>query len=106
MNNGGNAQYTSHRIADESLEEMTADIEQTVIRKIRKTPAYSIMTDVATDVSNRKHLVFVVKYVDDDTGEVNINYLNDVQIDNGLVVTVFKVVIGGKYINLNKITKI
>ena len=40
---------------------------------------------------NRKHLAFSIccKYVDADTGEVNINYLKDVQTETGPAVTVF-----------------
>lgn len=59
---------------------MTTDIQQTVISKIRKSPAYSVMPDEATDVSNRKHLEFVANYI---------NYYKDAQIENGLAVTVF-----------------
>lgn len=86
---GKNAQYTSHRVADEFLDVMVADIEDVLVSKVNRSPAYCLMTDESTDVSNRKHLVFCVKYIDTETGDVSIDYLKDVHVDNGLAETIF-----------------
>ena len=65
LSKGKNAQYTSNRMIDEFISAMSENIEETLTAKINDSPAYSLMMDEATDVGNRKHLAFVVKYVEE-----------------------------------------
>ena len=53
-------------------------------------PVYAVMTDETTDVSNRKHLAFVVKYVDQDSGTVCVDFFKDTEIDDGKAETIFR----------------
>ncbi|KAL3847978.1 hypothetical protein ACJMK2_018865 [Sinanodonta woodiana] len=61
---GSNAKYTSHHTVDEFIDTMAEHVEDAVYTNIKSSPAYSIMADESTDVSNRKHLVFSAKYID------------------------------------------
>ncbi|XP_045187150.2 zinc finger protein 862-like [Mercenaria mercenaria] len=84
-----NAKYTSQTTADELLSAMSQDIEETLRKRVTSSPAYSVMTDEATDIANRKHLAFCVKYVDSETGDVNVDFIKDVQVDDGKAETIF-----------------
>ncbi|XP_053380132.1 zinc finger protein 862-like [Mercenaria mercenaria] len=68
---------------------MSEDIEETLKQRVKKSPAYAIMTDEATDISNKKHLAFCAKYVDE-AGEIKVDFIKDVRVDNGKAETIFK----------------
>ena len=46
--------------------------------------------DKITDVSNRKHLTYAARHVNNRTGEVIVEFVKDVQITNGTADTIFK----------------
>ena len=46
--------------------------------------------DEVTDVSNRKHLTFAARHVDNRRVEVIVEFVKDVQIPNGTADTIFK----------------
>lgn len=69
---------------------MADDIQTTMTEKVKQSPAYPLMTDEATDISNRKHLAYCVKYIDTDSGDVNVDFFKDVQIDDGKSATIFE----------------
>lgn len=85
-----NASYKSRATADELLNAMSEDIQDTVKQRVKASPAYAVLTDETTDVSNKKHLAFCVKYTDTECGEVNIDYMKDVQVDDGKAETIIK----------------
>ncbi|XP_052767960.1 zinc finger protein 862-like [Mya arenaria] len=90
LKQGKNATYTSPTIADEFMDSMATDIEETVKQRVKDSPGYAIMSDETTDVSNNKHLAFCVKYINTENGDACIDYLKDVKITDGKAETIFK----------------
>jgi len=86
---GSNAKYTSHRMVDEFIDTMAEHVEDAVYTNIKSSPAYSIMADESTDVSNRKHLVFSAKYIDVVTGELQTEFVKDVELPDGKAETIY-----------------
>ena len=95
LSKGKNAQYTSNRMIDEFISAMSENIEETLTAKINDSPAYSLMMDEATDVGNRKHLAFVVKYVEEsktptEESDIKVDFIKDIQVPNGTAETIFQ----------------
>ena len=61
-----------------------------LLEKINDSPSYLLIMDEVTDVSNRKHLTFAARHVDNRTGEIIVEFVKDVQILNGTADTIFK----------------
>ena len=74
---------------------MSENIEDTETAKINDSPAYSLMMDEATDVGNRKHLAFVVKYAEEsksptEESDIKVDFIKDVQVPNSSAETIFQ----------------
>ena len=84
-----NATYTSNTTVNELINSMVEDIEKTLKERVEKSPGYAVMTDETTDVSNDRHLAFCVKYVDVESGDVCVDYIKDVKVNDGKAETIF-----------------
>lgn len=89
LKKGQNAKYTSTTFVNELITSMSEDIEETLKEKISKSPGYALMNDETTDVSNKKHLAFCVKYLDSDTKNTCVNFVKDVPVSDGKAETIF-----------------
>ncbi|XP_060598671.1 E3 SUMO-protein ligase KIAA1586-like [Ruditapes philippinarum] len=89
LEKGKNAMYTSNTVVNELVNCMVDDIESTLKDRVERSPGYAVMTDETTDVTNDKHLAFCVKYVDVDSGDVCVDYIKDVKVDDGKAETIF-----------------
>ncbi|WAR10050.1 K1586-like protein [Mya arenaria] len=89
LKQGKNATYTSTTTTDEFLQAMVEDIEETVKERVLESPGYAVMTDETTDISNKKHLAFCVKYVDQVSGETCVDFIKDVRVFDGKAETIF-----------------
>ncbi|KAL3888807.1 hypothetical protein ACJMK2_001167 [Sinanodonta woodiana] len=76
---GSDAKYTSHRMVDEFIDTMAEHMEDAVYTNIKSSSAYSIMAAESTDVSNRKHRVFSARYIDVVSGELQTEFVKDVE---------------------------
>jgi len=81
LNKAKNAQYTSPRIVNEFLQCQADTVEEDVRQRVQNSEVYGLMMDEYTDVSSRKHLAMVTKYVDN--GASKLAFLQDVQLPNG-----------------------
>ena len=81
LNKAKNAQYTSPRIVNEFLQFQADTVEEDVRQRVQNSEVYGLMVDEYTDVSSRKHLAMVTKYVDN--GASKLAFLQDVQLPNG-----------------------
>ena len=84
-----NATYTSNTTVNELINSMVEDIEKTLKERVEKSPGYAVMTDETTDVSNDRHLAFCVKYVDVESGDVCVDCIKDVKVNDGKAETIF-----------------
>lgn len=79
-----NATYRSAATAAEFL-----DCQAEVVKKeIQRKGSYGLMIDEYTDVSARKHLALVCKYVDG--GSSKLAFLQNVQLGNGAAQTIYE----------------
>ncbi|KAL3891187.1 hypothetical protein ACJMK2_003450 [Sinanodonta woodiana] len=86
---GSNAKYTSHRMVDKFIDTMAEHVEDAVYTNIKSSPAYFIMADEPTDVSNRKPIDFSAKYIDVVTGELQTEFVKDVELPDGKAETIY-----------------
>lgn len=84
---GKNASYTSHRTVDEFLDCQAKVVQDKVEEKVNEGGVYGMMIDEYTDVSARKHLAMVTRYIDQ--GSAKIAFLQDIQLPNGSADTIF-----------------
>ncbi|XP_045207438.2 E3 SUMO-protein ligase KIAA1586-like [Mercenaria mercenaria] len=89
LSKGKNVTYKSCATPEELLTAMSDDIQETVKQNIKQSHANSVLTDEATDVSNKKHLAFCVQYANSDSG-INVDFVKDIQVDDGKAETIFK----------------
>lgn len=59
-----------------------------MIEEIQRSGSYGLMIDEYTDVSARKRLALVCKYVD--SGSSKLVFLQDVQLKNGAAQTIYE----------------
>lgn len=83
-----NATYRSAATATEFLECQAELVEKKVNKEIQRSGSYGLMIDEYTDVSARKHLALVCKYVD--SGSSKLAFLQDVQLENGTAQTIYE----------------
>ena len=76
LSKSGNAHYTSNRIVDEFLDCQSDVVQEKVEEKIKEGDTYGLMVDEYTDVSARKHLAMVTRYIDQ--GSAKIAFLQDI----------------------------
>ncbi|XP_048745708.1 uncharacterized protein LOC125658477 [Ostrea edulis] len=69
---------------------MAGHVEDKVMSNVKSCPAYSNMADESTDISNRKHLIFSVMYIDAQSGELRTEYVRDLEIPDGKAETIYK----------------
>lgn len=79
-----NATYKSAATAAEFLECQAEVVEKKVNKEIQRSWSYGLMIDV----SARKHLALVCKYVD--SGSSKLAFLQDVQLENGAAQTIYE----------------
>ncbi|XP_046571837.1 zinc finger protein 862-like [Haliotis rubra] len=89
---GKNASYKGHRAIQEFVECQAEVVEEEVEKKMKESTSFGLMLDEYTDVSTRKHLAFVGRYVED--GESKLAYLCDQEILNGTADTIVESVKG------------
>ena len=87
LSKSGNAHYTSNRIVDEFLDCQSDVVQEKVEEKIKEGDTYGLMVDEYTDVSARKHLAMVTRYIDQ--GSAKIAFLQDIQLPNGSADTIY-----------------
>ena len=87
LSKSGNAHYTSNRIVDEFLYCQSDVVQEKVEEKIKEGDIYDLMEDEYTDVSARKHLAMVTRYIDH--GSAKIAFLQDIQLPNGSADTIY-----------------
>lgn len=83
-----NATYRSAATATEFLECQAEVVEKKVNKEIQRSGSYGLMINEYTDVSARKHLALVCKYVD--SGSSKLAFLQDVQLENGTAQTIYE----------------
>lgn len=86
LNKGKNATYTGHQVVNEFLQ-CQADVVEEELDKISKSDGFGVMLDEYTDVSARKHLALVGRYLDE--GVSKLAFLQDIQVANGTADTVY-----------------
>ena len=75
-----NAQHTSNRAGDEFIVATAEDIEETLTYTINDSPAYALILDETIGAGNIKQLALVAKYVDQKCGNVIVDIIKDVKI--------------------------
>lgn len=65
----------------------TETVSEKVEEKVRDSEGFGVMVDEYTDVSARKHLAVVGKYIDD--GQSKLAFLQDFQLPNGSADTIY-----------------
>ena len=69
---GKNASFTSKNIQNQLIDICGSIIQSTLLSQVKAAKVYSIMTDEATDVSNKEQLAICVRYVQQSTVEIDI----------------------------------
>ncbi|XP_071138617.1 zinc finger protein 862-like [Mytilus edulis] len=87
LNKGQNASYTGHSIVNEFLSCQAEVVENKVKNEINTSQSYGVMIDEYTDISGRKHLALVGKYIH--LGSSRLSFLQDIQIPNGTADTIY-----------------
>lgn len=87
LNKGQNASYTGHSIVNEFLSCQAEVVENRVKHEINTSQSYGVMIDEYTDISGRKHLAIVGKYIH--LGSSRLSFLQDIQIPNGTADTIY-----------------
>ena len=87
LSKSGNAHYTSNRIVDKFLVCQSEVVQEKLEEKIKEGDTYGLMVDEYTDVSARKHLAKVTRYIDQ--GSAKIAFLQDIQLPNGSADTIY-----------------
>lgn len=83
------ATYRSPATAKEFLECQAEVVEKRIKNGIRNSGSYGVMIDEYTDVSRRKHLAIVCRYVDCN-GSSKLAFLHDSSLENGKGETIYK----------------
>lgn len=83
-----NATYRSAATATEFLECQAEVVEKKVNKEIQRIGSYGLMINEYTDVSARKHLALVCKYLD--SGSSKLAFLQDVQLENDTAQTIYE----------------
>ena len=87
LTKGQNANYTSKRTEDEFLDCQAEVVQEKVEEKIAEGEVYGLMIDEYTDISARKHLAMVTKYIHQ--GSSRLAFLQDIQLPNGTADTIY-----------------
>lgn len=98
---------TSHTTVDKFLECQAEVVEEQVINNIKESSTYGIMVDEYTDVSARKHLAVIGKFML--AGEARLSFLTDIELPNGTTHTIYSSLKGcltTKGININNMTSL
>ena len=82
-----NATYKSAATATEFLECQAEVVETTVHDALKRSQSYGVMVDEYTDISSRKHLAIVCRYIDN--GASKLAFLQDIQLSNGTAETIY-----------------
>ena len=82
-----NANYRSNRTAEEFVTCQAEVVQKEVEEKVNDGEVYGLMVDEYTDVSARKHLAMVTRYIDQ--GAAKVAFLQDVQLPNGSAQTIY-----------------
>ncbi|XP_067648851.1 zinc finger protein 862-like [Haliotis asinina] len=88
LSHGKNATYTGHSTVQEFLECQAEVVEEQVLQKMRESNSFGLMLDEYTDVSTRKHIALVGRYLEN--GESKLAFLKDAEIPNGTADTIVK----------------
>ncbi|XP_062585165.1 zinc finger protein 862-like [Saccostrea cucullata] len=103
--NTKNATYRSAATATEFLDCQAEVVETRVSESIKTSESYGLMVDEYTDISARKHLAMVCRFVDN--GASRLAFLQDVKLSNGEAETIYSAMKGylaSKEIPLRKMT--
>ena len=87
LSQSDNANYRSNRIVEEFLNCQAEVVQKEVEEKVKEGEVYGMMVDEYTDVSARKHLAMVTRYIDQ--GSAKLAFLQDVQLPNGSAQTIY-----------------
>lgn len=71
LNKGKKLQLYESQIFDEFLEVMAKTKEEEILENTNSSPCFSVLTDKTSDITYRKHMAVLVKYMKDDKLKVS-----------------------------------
>ena len=79
-----NATYTSSTIHNQIIDILSNQIQQVILKKVKKAQWFTVIADEVTDLSNKELLSLDLRYVDHDTGLAREDVMDFLECDTGI----------------------